>query len=77
MDPMTIRQHLEQAERRAAEGRRLVEHQEALLAGLDRDGHDTKAVRKVLDALRETQALHVQDVRRLLEELEAASQPLA
>jgi len=74
MDPMTIRQHLEQAEWRAAEGRRLLEHQEALLAEIARDGHDTKAVGKVL--LRETQALHEQDVRRLLEKLEAASQPL-
>ncbi len=75
MDPSEIQQYLEQAERHAAEGRQLVARQEALVAELDRDGHDTDAARKVLETLRETQSLHEADVRRLLEELEAVSRP--
>jgi hypothetical protein len=51
MDPGAIRQHLAQAERHAAEGRRLIARQEALIASLHRRGHDAANTRKVLDAL--------------------------
>jgi hypothetical protein len=75
MDPGAIRQHLALAERHAVEGRRLIARQEALVASLHRRGHDTANTRKVLDALRDTQAVHEDDVRRLRDELDAASQP--
>jgi hypothetical protein len=74
MDPGAIRQHLAQAERHAVEGRRLIARQEALVASLHRRGL-TANTRKVLDALRDKQAIHEDDVRRLRDELDAASQP--
>jgi uncharacterized protein (UPF0335 family) len=64
-----------QAERHAVEGRRLIARQEALIASLHRRGHDAANTRKVLDALKDTQAIHEDDVRRLRDELDAASQP--
>ena len=76
MDPAAIQHHLTQAERHAAEGRQLVARQEALIAELDRDGHDATGARKVLEILQDTQMLHEADVQRLIEELQAASQPL-
>jgi hypothetical protein len=69
MDRTTLQQHLAQAERHAAEGRRHLARQEALVAELDRDGHDTTEARKVLATLRATQTLHEEDVGRLLGEL--------
>jgi hypothetical protein len=37
---------------------------------MDRHGHDTVDARRLLDTLRKTQALHREDVGRLLRELE-------
>ncbi|MHC2465553.1 hypothetical protein [Bradyrhizobium embrapense] len=69
MDRVILEQHLALAERHAAQGRQHVARQENLIAELDRDGHDTTEARKVLDTLRITQALHEQDVERILGEL--------
>jgi hypothetical protein len=55
MDPATTQQHLEQAQRHAAEGKRLVARQEAVVAELDRGGHNAIDARKVLDTLRDTE----------------------
>jgi hypothetical protein len=76
MDPAALQRHLAQAERHAAEGRRLVARQETLIADSHQRGHDTTGARKVLDTLRDPQAIHEYDVRRLRDELDAASQPL-
>ena len=75
MDPAAVQRHLAQAERHAAEGRRLVARQEALIADWHQRGHDTTDARKVLDTLSDTQAIHEDDARRLRDELDAASQP--
>ena len=77
MNPAELQQHLAQAERYAAEVKRLIARQEGLFANLAKDGHDTTDARKVLETLRDTQAIHDADVRRLLEALQAASQPVA
>jgi hypothetical protein len=69
IDRTLLLQHLSQAEHHAAEGRRHLARQEELIAELDRDGLDTAEALKVLATLRETQALHEQDVHRLLGEL--------
>ena len=63
-------QHLAQAERHVARGNEHISRQETLIAKMDRHGHDTVDARKLLDTLRKTQALHRQDVGRLLRELE-------
>jgi hypothetical protein len=44
--------------------------QEALIAQLDRDGHDTTEAKKFLATLRETQAVHVEGRERIVKELE-------
>jgi hypothetical protein len=69
MDRATLLQHLAQAERHVVEGQRHVTKQEALIAELDQDGHDTTEAQKMLATLRHTQRLHVQDVKRTLGEL--------
>jgi hypothetical protein len=69
MDRAALLQHLAQAEHHVAEGRRHLARQEELIAELDRDGHDTTEARKLLATLRATQALHQEDVERLLGQL--------
>jgi len=69
MDRAILRQHLAQAERHVAEGKRHLLRQEERIAELDRDGHDTVEARRLLATLRATQRLHEQDVERLLGEL--------
>jgi hypothetical protein len=69
MDRAVLIQHLAKAKQHAARGRQHLVRQEELIAELDRDGHDTTEARKVLATLRDSQALHEQDVARLLREL--------
>ena len=75
MDPAALQRHLAQAERHAAEGKRLVARQETLIADSHQRGHDIADARKVLDTLRDTQAIHEDDVRRLRNELDAVMGP--
>jgi hypothetical protein len=42
MDPNILRRHLALAERHAADGRRHIERQDALIARLDRKGDDPR-----------------------------------
>ncbi|MBR0800939.1 hypothetical protein JQ615_36810 [Bradyrhizobium jicamae] len=70
MDRIVLQQHLDLAQRHAAEGRRHLARQEELIAKLRDHGHDFAQAIEVLDLLRETQALHEQDVKRLSKELE-------
>jgi hypothetical protein len=69
MDRGTLRQHLAQAQHHVAEAKRHVDRQEELIVQLERDGHDTSEAVKVLATMRATQALHEQNVARLLAEL--------
>ena len=57
-----LQQHLAMAERHVALGEHHLARQEALIAELDRDGHDTATMRA-------TQRLHRQERNRLLAEL--------
>ena len=53
-DRTLLLQRLVEAERHVAEGERHLAKQEALIAGLDRDGHGAEEARTILDTLRET-----------------------
>lgn len=59
------------AEQHVTEGRRHIEIQRKIIAGLERDRQDTVQARKLLGALQETQALHLADRDRLQRELAA------
>jgi hypothetical protein len=61
-----LQQHLAQTERHIARGEVHLARQRALIAELDRAGHDTEEARAILDSLMETQVLHEQDRERLL-----------
>jgi hypothetical protein len=69
LDRQSRIEQLAQAERHASEGARLLAKQETLIAELNRDGHDTARALKMLVTMRNTQALHQQDVERILREL--------
>jgi hypothetical protein len=66
MDRWALLQHLAQAERHIAEGVVHLARQRALIAALDRAGHDSEEARAILDTLMETQIIHEQDHERLL-----------
>ena len=46
-----------------------ISKQEALIAGLDRDGNDTSVARALLNTMRDTRVLHLQHRGRILKEL--------
>ena len=64
-----LQQPLAMAERHVALGEHHLARQEALIAELDRDGHDTADALKLLATMRATQRLHRQERNRLLAEL--------
>ena len=61
-----IRARLAEVERHIARGVAHLARQAALIAQLDRDGHDTELARAIFDTLRETLVLHQQDRERML-----------
>ncbi|WP_439370929.1 hypothetical protein [Bradyrhizobium sp. DASA03120] len=69
MDRTMLQEHLAMAERHVALGEKHLVKQEALIAELDRDGHDTLDALKLLATMRATQRLHLQHRDRLLSEL--------
>ena len=69
MDRQTMLEHLAMAERHVTEGEVHLSRQRALVAELDRDGHDTADARAILATMLETQRLHVEDRDRILKEL--------
>ena len=69
MDRQTMLEHLAMAERHVTEGEIHLSRQRALVAELDRDGHDTADARAILATMLETQRLHVEDRDRMLTEL--------
>jgi len=70
MDRAMHVQHLEEAERHIAQGKRHIVEQEDRIANLARDGHDTTEARKLLDNFYATQMLHIQHRDRIRKELE-------
>ncbi len=69
MHPETLKEHLEYAEERVAQGVPLVVEQRTLVARLEREGHDTEAARarELLALLEESLRLHIADRDRLRE----------
>jgi hypothetical protein len=70
IDRTILLEHLAQAERHVAQGRTHLARQEALIADLERDGHDTKDASAILATLRETQTQHILNLARLLKALQ-------
>jgi hypothetical protein len=68
-DRATALRHLELANGHVAEGVRRVERQAALIAGLERDGHDTVQAKDLLEQLKTTLALQIEHRDRILHEL--------
>ncbi len=66
-----LREDLALAERHVADGERVVARQRAIVAELERDGHDATAAqaRQLLAQFEELLALHVGDRDRLRREL--------
>jgi hypothetical protein len=68
-DRATALRHLELANGHVAEGFRRVEKQAALIAGLERDGHDTVQANDLLEQLETTLALQIEHRDRIVREL--------
>ncbi len=70
MDRETLLLRLAKANRQLAYGKAHLARHEAVIARLDHDGHDTTAAQEaVLATLRQEQAVHEQEVQRILQEL--------
>jgi hypothetical protein len=68
-DRATALRHLELAHGHVVEGCRRVERQAALVAGFDRDGHDTVQAKELLEQLKTTLGLQIEHRDRILQEL--------
>ncbi|MEK4034125.1 hypothetical protein WOA01_14560 [Methylocystis sp. IM2] len=65
-----IQRHLEETERHATLGKRIVEEQRRRVAELEREGHDVQAAHYLLNLFEEIQTMHVSHGKRLQEELD-------
>jgi hypothetical protein len=65
MDRAMVLEHLEMAHRHVSDGERHVARQRALIAELDRDGHDSWRARLLLQQFEDMLRLHVQERDRL------------
>jgi len=72
MDQAIMQRHLARAERHVTEGEAHLARQRALIRKLERDGHGSRAARRFLRSLEETQALHEADRDRVRAELRIA-----
>jgi hypothetical protein len=63
--------NLEQAKRHVAMGEGDIARQCRVIEELERDGHDTKLARELLQTFENLQAMHVADVARLTAQLAA------
>ena len=70
MDRQILEKHLAQVERHVEAGGRHVERQRALVAALERYGHDTTAARKLLASFEAIQQTHIEDRDRVAKELQ-------
>jgi hypothetical protein len=68
MDRAKIEEHLQQTDSHIALGEKHLERQHKIIAELQRDGHDTTAATDLLATLEETQRLHVDTRKTILEE---------
>jgi hypothetical protein len=68
----TALRHLELANRHVSQGRQRVDRQAALITRLERDGHDTKQGKMLLEEMKITLALQIEDRDRILENLARA-----
>ena len=69
VDRELARQHLELANKHVAEGQARIEAQIALVARLERDGHDTLQAKKLLEQFEQTLALQIETRERIIQEL--------
>jgi hypothetical protein len=70
IDRTLAREHFELAKKHVAEGERRVDAQIALVARLERDGHDASAARALLYQLEQTLSLQIENRDRVAQELE-------
>jgi hypothetical protein len=75
MNRETLFEHLVQAARHADESERRIAKQEALIADLDQKGLDTTEAHALLAIFRDTQMVHLQDVARIVRDIERSSTP--
>lgn len=71
MDDGQMRGHMEEMERRVADAERLANQQRALVAALERNGHDVAEARRLLRVLEERLALEEGDRDRMRRDLAA------
>lgn len=69
MDQPTLWQHLDEADRQIAQGRAHIDKQRAIIADLERDGHDTTQASALLETLLESQRLHERRRATILRQL--------
>jgi hypothetical protein len=65
-------EHLARAAEHVAAGENTLHRQRRVLRSLERDGHDTRAAKELLDRFEKLQALHIADRDRLRRELDLA-----
>lgn len=66
-----LHRELEQADRHIAEGRAHIANQTALIAELERDGHDTASAKELLATLHQSQQMHEDHRALIVRELKA------
>jgi hypothetical protein len=74
MDPERrnhLKRDLEMAVRHIADGREHIAKQTAMIAKLERDGHDSTAAKELLALLQRTQHMHEDHRENILRELQA------
>jgi hypothetical protein len=76
MNRETLFEHLVEAARHADESERRIAKQQELIAELSRKGLDTTDANTVLAIFRDTQMVHLQDVARIVREIERSRGPV-
>ncbi len=71
MDRRMLLEHLAKANEHVELGERHVRRQRELVAELERDGHDTREARKLLEQFEKLQDMHKADRDRIERELKA------
>jgi DNA-directed RNA polymerase specialized sigma54-like protein len=75
MNRATLFEYLLQAARHADESERRIVKQQALIADLDKKGFDTIEAHTVLAIFHDTQTVHLQDVARIVKEIQRLRGP--
>ena len=69
MDKVKLDERLTAAQRHIAEGEQRILKQEQIIVDLYFSGHNTQDACALLETLRQTQALHIDDRERILNEI--------